>query len=78
MALGGIDQPSHIFSIQQILEKKWEYHKDVCQLFIDFEKAYNSIKRKSLYDIVIKFGVPKKLDITRWYHTQSDRSCSGR
>ena len=25
----------HIFSIQQILEKKWEYNKDVCQLFID-------------------------------------------
>ena len=34
--------------------------KDVCQLFIDFEKAYDSIKRESLYDILIKFGVPKK------------------
>ena len=33
----------------------------VCQLFIDFEKAYDSIKIKSLYDILIKFGVPKKL-----------------
>ena len=30
----------HIFSIRQILEKKWEYNKDVCQQFIDFEKAY--------------------------------------
>ena len=39
--------------------KKWEYNKDVCQLFIDFEKAYDSIKRESLYDILIKFGVPK-------------------
>ena len=28
----------HIFSIRQILEKKWEYNKDVCQLFIDFER----------------------------------------
>ena len=35
--------------------------KDVCQLLIDFEKAYDSIKRESLYDILIKFGVPKKL-----------------
>jgi len=35
----------HVFSIQHILEKKWEYNKDVCQLFIDFEKAYDSIKR---------------------------------
>ena len=34
---------------------------DVCQLFIDFEKAYDSIKRESLYDILIKFGVSKKL-----------------
>ena len=33
----------------------------ICQLFIDFEKAYDSIKRESLYDILIKFGVPKKL-----------------
>ena len=39
--------------------KKWEYNKDICQLFIDFEKAYDCIKRKSLYDILIKFGVPK-------------------
>ena len=31
----------NIFSIRQILEKKWEYNKDVCQLFIDFEKAYD-------------------------------------
>ena len=40
-----------IFSIRQILEKKWECNKDVCQLFIDFEKAYGSIKRDSLYNI---------------------------
>ena len=51
----------HIFSIRQILEKKWEYNKDVCQLFKDFEKAYDSVKRESLYDILTKFGVPKKL-----------------
>jgi Reverse transcriptase (RNA-dependent DNA polymerase). len=50
-----------IFSILQILEKKWEYNQDVCQLFIDFEKAYDSIKRESLYDILIKFGAPKTL-----------------
>ena len=49
----------HVFSIRQILEKKWEYNKDVYQLFIDFEKAYDSIKRESLYDILIKFGILK-------------------
>ena len=51
----------HIFSIRQILEKKWEYNKDAYQLFIDFEKIHDSIKRESLYDILIKFGVPKTL-----------------
>ena len=50
----------HIFSIRQILEKKWEYNNEVvCQLFIDFEKASDSIKREPLYNILIKFGVLK-------------------
>ena len=34
---------NHIFSIQLILEKKWEYNNEVCKLFIDFEKAYESL-----------------------------------
>jgi len=28
------------------------------QLFIDFKKAYDSVKREVLYNIVIEFGVP--------------------
>jgi len=31
------------------------------QLFIDFKKAYDSIHRESLYNIMYKFGFPKKL-----------------
>ena len=31
----------HIFSIRQILEKKWEYNKDVCLLSVD-----HSLKRE--------------------------------
>jgi hypothetical protein len=35
----------------------------VHQLFIlvDFKKAYNSFRREALYDILIEFGIPKKL-----------------
>jgi hypothetical protein len=50
-----------IFYIWQILEKKWEYNGMVHQLFIDFKKAYNSIKREVLYNILLEFGIPKKL-----------------
>jgi hypothetical protein len=36
------------------------YHKKH-QLFIDFKKAYDSVKREALYSILIEFGIPKKL-----------------
>jgi sorting nexin-29 len=50
-----------IFYIRQILEKKWEYNGTVNQLFIDFKKVYDLIKRKVLYNILLEFGAPKKL-----------------
>ena len=51
----------HIFCIRQILETKWEYNEAVHQLFIDFKKAYDSVRREVLYNILIEFGVPKQL-----------------
>ncbi|KAJ4429700.1 hypothetical protein ANN_21901 [Periplaneta americana] len=54
-------QHNQIFCIRQIMEKKWEYKGTVHQLFIDFKKAYDSVKREVLYDILIEFGIPKKL-----------------
>jgi len=53
--------PIHIFCIRQVLEKKWEYNEEVQQLFIDFKKAYNSVRREILYKILIEFGIPRKL-----------------
>jgi hypothetical protein len=49
------------FSVHQILEKKWEYNGTVHQLFIDFKKAYDSVKGGVLYNILLECGVPKKL-----------------
>ena len=51
----------HIFCICQILEKKWEHNEAVHQLFTDFKKAYDSVRREALYNILIEFGIPKKL-----------------
>ena len=52
-----------MFCIRQILEKKWEYNEAVHQLFIDFEKAYDPVRREVLYkyNILIEFGIPRKL-----------------
>jgi hypothetical protein len=33
----------------------------VHQLFIDFKKAYDSVKREVLYNILLEFDIPKKL-----------------
>jgi hypothetical protein len=44
-----------------ILEEKWEYNETLYQLFIDFKKVYDSVRREVLYNILIDFGVPMKL-----------------
>ena len=31
------------------------------QLFIDFKKAYDSVRREVLYNILIQFGIPMEL-----------------
>jgi hypothetical protein len=51
-----------IFCIRQILEKKiWEYNETVHQLLIDFNDAYDSVRRKVLYNILMECGIPMKL-----------------
>jgi len=32
------------------------------RLFIDFKKAYDSVRREVLYNILIDFGIPMKLE----------------
>jgi hypothetical protein len=43
------------------LRKKWEYNEAVHHLFIDFRKVYDSVRREVLYNILIEFGIPRKL-----------------
>jgi hypothetical protein len=43
-----------IFCIRQILEKKWDYNETVHQLFIDFKKAYDAVRREVLYNILLR------------------------
>jgi hypothetical protein len=43
----------HIFYIRPILEEKWKHNEAVHQLFTDFQKAYDSVRKEVLYDIII-------------------------
>jgi hypothetical protein len=43
------------------VEKKWKYNEAVHNLFIDFKKAYDSVRREVLYNILVEFKVPMKL-----------------
>jgi len=47
-----------IYCIHQIHEKKFEYSEELNQLFIDFMKPYDSVRREVLYN---EFGIPMKL-----------------
>jgi len=55
----------HIFCIRQIRKKKWKSNEEVHQLFIDFNKAYDSVRREFLYKILIEFGIPRKRKVNK-------------
>ena len=40
--------------------KKWEYNEAVSQLFMDFKKAHNSVRREDWYNSLIEFVIPMK------------------
>ena len=52
----------NVFCICQILEKKRDYNEVVHQLCIVFKKAYDSVRREVLYNILTVFGVYMKLE----------------
>ena len=41
--------------------EKMEYNEAVHHIFTDFKKAYNSVRREVLCNILIEFGIPMKL-----------------
>jgi len=44
-----------IFVLKIINEKLWEYNQSVQYLFIDFQKAYDSLHRDTLWEYVKEF-----------------------
>jgi hypothetical protein len=43
------------------LGKAFEHNVEIHQIVVDFQKAYDSIRRVKLYVIMVYFGIPNKL-----------------
>jgi hypothetical protein len=50
-----------IFTLKILNEKIWEYNQSVQYLFIDFQKAYNSIHRDTLWKCMVELTIPATL-----------------
>ena len=51
----------NIFALKIMNEKLWKYNQSVQYLFIDFQKAYSSINRDTLWKCMEEFKIPTKL-----------------
>lgn len=51
----------HIFTLRQLMEKYYEYNKDLHILFVDFKEAYDSIDREKLWIALRNYRIPKKI-----------------
>ena len=50
-----------IFCVRQMIEKHIEHHDPLYMAFIDLKKAYDSVSRSLLFDILRAEGLPEKL-----------------
>lgn len=52
---------NQIFILRNILEQANEWNATMYIHFVDFEKAFDSVHRDSLWVIMKKYGIPRKL-----------------
>ena len=50
-----------IFCARKLMEKAREHRSDLFMLFVDLRKAYNSIPRQALWQVLHKYGIPTQL-----------------
>jgi len=56
----GRSTTDQIFILKQLMEKHYEFNKDLYIIFVNYKQAYDSINRKELWKTMISFGIPKK------------------
>ena len=59
-----------IFVVQQLQEKCREQHQDLYKAFVDLTKAFDTVNRDLLWNILHKFGCPRTfIAILQQFHT---------
>lgn len=51
----------HVFILRNIIEQVNEWQATLYLNFIDFEKAFDSVHRESMWIIMSKYGIPEKI-----------------
>lgn len=63
----------HVNTLRIIVEQSRELQSPLYLLFVDFEKAFDSIKRDRMWEILAKYGVPTKIiNIVRDLYRESN------
>lgn len=73
----GRSTTNQIFILKEIISKYWEFNKEFFAIFIDFQKAYDSVNREKVWRKMDSFGIPRKL-INLAKLSIADSTCSVR
>lgn len=58
-----------VFTTRQLQEKCREQHKDLFMAFVDLSKAFDTVQRDLLWEVLLRFGCPTKfVNILRQFH----------
>ncbi len=57
----GRSTTQQIFVLRNIVEQAVEWNANIYTCFVDFEKAFDSVRRETLWEIMRHYGIPPKL-----------------
>ena len=52
---------SQILALRRILEEAKNFNLEAILIFVDFKKAFDSVDRDKMFDILSLYGIPQKI-----------------